>query len=143
MYSSFSQSHIKKPLCPRTPCNIALTPAVFLKKISGEVKSNRISIFLGKFQERVEKESCLWEFKKKNLLPGTTTTCWSAHGCTWPKRYHYSDRTGMKIKVARINSVFLHFSSIQSLWWGKLGRQGTICWLKKELSMVHSILNIF
>ena len=72
-------------------------------KISGEVKSNRIFIFLGKFQERVEKKSCLWEFKKENLLPGTTTTCWSAHGCTWPKRYHYSNRTGMKTKVARIN----------------------------------------
>ena len=74
--------------------------------VSDEVKSNRIFIFPGKFQERVEKESCLWEFKKKNLLPGTTTTCWSAHGCTWPKRYHYSNRTGMKTKVARINSVF-------------------------------------
>ena len=31
----------------------------------------------------------------------------------------------------------------QSLWWGKLGRQGTICWLEKDLSMVHSTLNIF
>ena len=27
----------------------------------------------------------------------------------------------------------------QSLWWGKLGHQGAICWLKKELSMVHLI----
>ena len=31
----------------------------------------------------------------------------------------------------------------QSLWWGKLGRQGAICWLKKELSMVHGTLNFF
>ena len=31
----------------------------------------------------------------------------------------------------------------QSLWWGKLGHQGAICWLKKELSMVHGTLNIF
>ena len=27
----------------------------------------------------------------------------------------------------------------QSLWWGKLGRQGAICWLKKEVSLVHGI----
>ena len=31
----------------------------------------------------------------------------------------------------------------QSLWWGKLGHQGAICWLKKGLSMVHGTLNIF
>ena len=30
----------------------------------------------------------------------------------------------------------------QSLWWGKLGRQGDICWLKKELVMVHGTLDI-
>ena len=26
---------------------------------------------------------------------------------------------------------------------GKVGRQGAICWLKKELSMVHGTLHIF
>ena len=29
----------------------------------------------------------------------------------------------------------------QSLWWRKLGRQDAICWLKKELSMVHLIFS--
>ena len=29
----------------------------------------------------------------------------------------------------------------QNLWWGKLGRQVAIFWLKKELSMVHGTLN--
>ena len=46
------------------------------------------------------------------------------------------------------NHLFLWFSSrfrilrkkktaefAQRLWWGRLGRQGAICWLKKELSM--------
>ena len=31
----------------------------------------------------------------------------------------------------------------QSHGLGKLGHQGAICWLKKELSMVHGTLNIF
>ena len=31
------------------------------------------------------------------------------------------------------------FKHAQNLWWGKLGRRGTICWLKKELFMVHLI----
>ena len=86
------------------------------------MKSHRISIFLGKFQERVEKESCLWEFKKKNLLPGTTTTCWSAHGCTWPKRYHYSNRTGMKTKVARIYRVFDQKCPLAALYTASEGK---------------------
>ena len=31
----------------------------------------------------------------------------------------------------------------QSLWWGKLGHQVAIFWLKKELSIIHGTLNIF
>ena len=42
-----------------------------------------------------------------------------------------------------LHLIIGHLGNLQSLWWGKLGRQGAICWLKKELSMVHGTLNIF
>ena len=55
------------------------------------------------------------------------------------KEFLFTSRPKNKIETSLKLECLFFSCFMQSLWWGKLGHQGAICWLKKELSMVHSI----
>ena len=118
----------------------------FLLWLSAEIKKDKVKVYSS------------WQANNQfsaHKLTRTSVICF--HMTNKYDKYEKRDKTnvcsesnlvrilrelsGQAILWCQLLSICFYISQSRGL--EKLGHQGAICWLKKELSMVHGTLNIF